>query len=54
MARGVAAAGALQGDYFLFTDADIHHEPDNVARLVANARRLDADLLSSMVRLDGR
>lgn len=51
MARGVAAAGALRCDYFLFTDADIHHEPDNVARLVANARGLDADLLSSMVQL---
>jgi hopene-associated glycosyltransferase HpnB len=51
MARGVAAAAALQPDYLLFTDADIHHEPDNLARLVANARRLDADLLSSMVLL---
>ena len=51
MARGVAAAGALQADFFLFTDADIYHEPDNVARLVANARRLDTDLLSSMVQL---
>ena len=52
MARGVAVATALQPDYLLFTDADIHHEPDNVARLVANARRLDADLLSSMVLLN--
>src|SRR5580704_1496239 len=51
MARGVAAAAALQPDFLLFTDADIHHEPDNVAHLVANARRLDADLLSSMVEL---
>jgi len=51
MARGVAVAAALQPDYLLFTDADIHHEPDNVARLVANAGRLDADLLSSMVLL---
>lgn len=51
MARGVAAAGALQADFFLFTDADIHHEPDNVARLVANAGRLQTDLLSSMVQL---
>jgi hopene-associated glycosyltransferase HpnB len=51
MARGVAAAGALRCDYFLFTDADIHHEPDNVARLVANAQRLNSDLLSSMVKL---
>jgi hopene-associated glycosyltransferase HpnB len=51
MARGVAAAEALRPDYLLFTDADIHHNPDNVARLVANARRLNADLLSSMVQL---
>ena len=51
MARGVAAAEPLRPHYLLFTDADIHHEPDNVARLVANARRLDTDLLSSMVRL---
>ncbi len=51
MARGVAAAGAQQPDYLLFTDADIHHEPDHVTRLVANARRLDTDLLSSMVQL---
>jgi hopene-associated glycosyltransferase HpnB len=51
MARGVAVAAPLQPDYLLFTDADIHHEPENVARLVANAGRLDADLLSSMVLL---
>jgi hopene-associated glycosyltransferase HpnB len=51
MARGVAAAGTLQPDYLLFTDADIHHEPDHVARLVGNARRLNTDLLSSMVQL---
>jgi hopene-associated glycosyltransferase HpnB len=51
MARGVPAATALQPDYLLFTDADIHHEPDHVARLVAHARRLDVDLLSSMVLL---
>jgi hopene-associated glycosyltransferase HpnB len=51
MARGVAAAGALQPDYLLFTDADIHHNRDNVARLVAHARQLNTDLLSSMVQL---
>jgi hopene-associated glycosyltransferase HpnB len=54
MARGVAAAGALQPDYLLFTDADIHHEPDHVARLVAAARLLNTDLLSSMVQLTVR
>jgi hopene-associated glycosyltransferase HpnB len=48
MARGVEP---LQPDYLLFTDADIHHDADNVAHLVANARRLDSDLLSSMVEL---
>ena len=51
MARGAAAAASLQPDYLLFTDADIHHEADNVARLVANARRCNTDLLSSMVQL---
>jgi hopene-associated glycosyltransferase HpnB len=51
MARGVTVASALQPDYLLFTDADIHHEPDHVARLVAQAARLNTDLLSSMVLL---
>jgi hopene-associated glycosyltransferase HpnB len=51
MARGVAAAAALRPDYLLFTDADILHDPDNVAHLVGNARRLNTDLLSSMVQL---
>ena len=51
MARGVAAAEPMQPDFLLFTDADIHHEPDNVARLVANAQYLHTDLLSSMVLL---
>jgi hopene-associated glycosyltransferase HpnB len=51
MARGVAAAAALQPDYLLFTDADIRHDPDNIAHLVATARQLDLDLLSSMVQL---
>src|SRR5580692_11757487 len=49
MARGVAAAPVA--DYLLFTDADIFHDPDNVAHLVGNARRLNTDLLSSMVQL---
>jgi hopene-associated glycosyltransferase HpnB len=51
MARGVAAAAALRPDYLLFTDADIRHDPDHVAHLVGNARRLNTDLLSSMVQL---
>jgi hopene-associated glycosyltransferase HpnB len=51
MARGAAAAADRNAEYLLFTDADIHHEPDNVARLVSRARQLDSDLLSSMVQL---
>ena len=49
--RRACGVRRLRPDYLLFTDADIHHDPDNVARLVANARQLDTDLLSSMVRL---
>lgn len=50
---GVAHARALRGapDYWLFTDADIDHDPRNVADLVAKARRDDLDLVSLMVRL---
>ncbi len=40
MASGVAAAEALRPDYLLFTDADIRHDPENVAQLVAHAREL--------------
>ncbi len=38
-------------DYWLFTDADIEHDPDNVKNLVAKARCGDLDLASLMVRL---
>ncbi len=51
MAQGVAAAGAQAPDYLLFTDADIHHDPQNVAGLVANAEANGRDLVSYMVRL---
>jgi glycosyltransferase involved in cell wall biosynthesis len=51
MAQGVNAAAALGPDYLLFTDADIHHEPDNVAALVTLAEAQHRDLVSYMVRL---
>lgn len=51
MARGVAAAQALSPDYFLFTDADIHHEPDNLASLLGIAEVRGCDLASYMVKL---
>lgn len=38
-------------DYFLLTDADIEHDPENLRRLVAKAQALDLDLVSLMVRL---
>jgi hopene-associated glycosyltransferase HpnB len=38
-------------DYFLLTDADIEHDPENLRRLVAKAQGEDLDLVSLMVRL---
>jgi hopene-associated glycosyltransferase HpnB len=51
MSQGVIAAAARVPDYLLFTDADIHHEPDNVAALVTLAEAQHRDLVSYMVRL---
>ncbi|HTW74878.1 MAG TPA: glycosyltransferase [Steroidobacteraceae bacterium] len=49
--QGVEAAQALAPDYLLFTDADIEHEPDCLAGLIANAEAGRRDLVSYMVRL---
>ena len=38
-------------DYFLFTDADIKHAPNNLTQLVAKAETEDLDLVSLMVLL---
>ncbi len=51
MSQGVAAAAALEPDYLLLTDADIHHSPDHLAALVTNAERHRRDLVSHMVQL---
>lgn len=53
MAAGVAAARAAgaQPEYWLFTDADIRHDPTSVAALVATARADRRDLVSLMVQL---
>ena len=50
---GVAFARRQRGapDYWLFTDADIEHDPENVTELVAKARRDNLDIVSLMVRL---
>jgi len=51
MRQGAAAAAALGPDYLLFTDADIHHDPANIADLVARAEAGGLDLVSYMVTL---
>ena len=51
MSAGIAAAQEFAPDFFLFTDADIEHEPSSVARLVAQAEKLGSDMTSVMVRL---
>jgi len=51
MHQGVQAATALTPDYLLFTDADIEHDRDSVATLVATAEAERRDLVSYMVRL---
>jgi hopene-associated glycosyltransferase HpnB len=53
LAAGVAAARAAgaQPEYWLFTDADICHDPVSVASLVATARADRRDLVSLMVQL---
>ncbi|MEU0934773.1 glycosyltransferase [Embleya sp. NPDC005971] len=47
--HGVASVGEV--DWILFTDADIAHAPDSLARLVGEAERDRLDLLSVMARL---
>jgi hopene-associated glycosyltransferase HpnB len=49
--QGVEAAVAEQPDFLLFTDADIVHDPGNVASLVSKAERDHFDLVSLMVHL---
>lgn len=46
-----AKTAAKGAGYFLFTDADIAHAPDNVSALVAKAETGALDLVSLMVRL---
>jgi len=50
---GVAFARESRGlpDYWLFTDADIAHHPNNVTELVAKMERDQLDMVSLMVRL---
>ena len=53
MAEGVDAARATGAEpaYWWFTDADVEHAPDTLARLVATAKGEQRDLVSLMVEL---
>jgi len=52
--QGIEQAAQLTPDFFLLTDADIEHAPDNIARLVAIANDGGYDLASFMVKLHCR
>lgn len=54
VAQGVDQAVSINPDYLLLTDADIHHEPRNVSRLIAIAEQGSYDLASLMVKLESR
>jgi len=47
--QGVASAG--DPEFYLFTDADIEHDPPHLASLVAMAERHGLDMVSEMVSL---
>jgi hopene-associated glycosyltransferase HpnB len=51
MSQGTRTALTRGPDYLLFTDADIEHDPDSVASLVAIAEGQRRDLVSYMVKL---
>jgi hopene-associated glycosyltransferase HpnB len=52
--QGIAAARALQPEFFLLTDADIVHAPDTISTLVSIAKTGAFDLVSFMVKLHCR
>ncbi len=54
MHQGAQAAAARAPDYIWFTDADIAHTPDNLARLAARAENRGLVLVSQMARLSAR
>jgi len=54
MQQGLEAARARAPDYIWFTDADIAHAPDNLARLVARAEADGLVLTSQMAKLSAR
>ncbi len=51
VSRGVETALPGAPDFLLFTDADVHHEPGSIAKLIAIAEHGGYDLVSFMVKL---
>jgi hopene-associated glycosyltransferase HpnB len=51
VSQGVETALLSAPDFLLFTDADIHHEPGSLAKLIAIAEHGGYDLVSFMVKL---
>ena len=55
MAQGVRSASAQSApEHWWFTDADVEHAPDTLARLVATMEARERDLVSQMVALHCR
>jgi hopene-associated glycosyltransferase HpnB len=54
ISEGLKCAEPLKPDYFLLTDADIVHAPDNLRNLVARAEAGGLDLVSLLVKLHCR
>ena len=54
MHQGLEAGRARAPDFIWFTDADISHTPDNLARLVARAEEFGMVLTSQMAKLSAR
>ena len=52
--QGIACCEEDAPEYFWFTDADIEHARDTLARLVSRAERRRLDLVSLMVLLQGK
>ncbi|HKI12953.1 MAG TPA: glycosyltransferase [Candidatus Acidoferrum sp.] len=52
--QGVASCERNAPEYFWFTDADIVHAPDTLARLVSRAEQRRLDLVSLMVLLQAK
>jgi hopene-associated glycosyltransferase HpnB len=52
--QGIENSAQDAPDYFWFTDADIEHAPDTLARLVSRAEQQRSDLVSLMVLLQAK